>query len=289
MRATVGCLVFGLLGGRASAAVIPVANAGFETNFAANGFVVITTPASWSIYNPQNINQFSDAVGVINPTGTDHYPNGAVEGRNAAVIFMDGPATGEAGLQQTLAATLQAERRYTLQVEVGNIASGTANFGYFNLAGFPGYRIDLLAGNAIISSDNNTLAGSIPEGEFRTSTIVATTTNTHPALGSALQIRLVNLNQPGTQAEPGIEVNFDHVRLTEEPRRPTLTLRRGAGNAFELTWVDVSSHFVLQRANDLSPPVWSDIPGLPPALNGTNRVTLSATNSGAFFRLLATE
>ncbi len=282
------CLAFSLVAG-AGAAVISIANAGFETNFAANGFVVITTPASWSIYNPQNINQFSDAVGVINPTGTQHYPNGAAVGRNAAVIFMDGPATGEAGLQQTLAATLQAERRYTLQVEVGNIASGTANFGYFNLAGFPGYRIDLFAGNFLLGSDSNSLAASIPEGEFRTSTIVAAITNMHPALSLPFTIRLVNLNQPGTQAEPGIEVNFDQVRLTEEPRRPALTLRRGPEHAIEIIWVDVSRHFILQSAHDLSPPVWQNVPGLPAPIHGTNQVTFSTTNGMSFYRLLATE
>ena len=267
---------------------IPIANPGFETQVVADGFVVIGAPPSWSIYNPQNINGFSDAVGVINPAGTAHFPGGAAEGHNAAVIFMDGPASGEAGLQQTLAATLQAGRRYTLQVAVGNIASGTANFGYFNLAGFPGYRIDLLAGGTVIGSDSNSLAGSIPEGEFRTSQLVVTTGETNAALGGALQIRLVNLNQPGPPMAPGIEVNFDQVRLTEEPRRPELTLRRGAGNTVELVWVDVSSQFVLQSTDDLAQLVWQDVPQ-PTPTNGTNRVTLSKTNSAAFFRLLAPE
>jgi hypothetical protein len=195
-----------------SAATISITNPGFESQFLNNGIVQIVTPTGWSIYNPQNIDQNADSVGIINPAGTAHYPGGAAEGRNASVIFMGGSATGEAGFFQALGDTLQAGMRYTLEVEVGNIASGTANFGFFDLDGFPGYRIDLLAGSTVIASDNNTL--SIPEGEFRTSTIQVDIEESHPALGSLLGLRLVNLNISGTAEEPGIEVNFDDARLT---------------------------------------------------------------------------
>lgn len=208
----------------ARAASIPVTNAGFESQFVNDGFVVITTPTGWSIYNPQNIDQNADAVGLINPTGTAHYPGGASEGRNASVIFMGGSATGEAGFFQTLGDSLEANMRYSLSLDVGNIASGTANFGFFDLDGFPGYRIDLLSGSTVIASDNNSL--SIPEGEFRTSLLEVDIGASHPALGGALGIRLVNLNLAGTPQEPGIEVNFDNVRLdvvpVPEPRTTTL-------------------------------------------------------------------
>lgn len=273
----------------AHTATVAVTNPGFETPFANNGFVIIGAPVGWSIYNAANINGTSDSVGVINPAGTAHFPAGAAEGRNAAVIFMDGPATGEAGLEQTLAATLQAERRYTLRVEVGNIAAGTANFGYFNLAGFPGYRVDLLAGTNVLASDNNTLAGSIPEGEFRTATVVASIGATNAALGAALRIRLVNLNISGPPAEPGIEVNFDNVRLTEEPRRPVLSGRRAPGGGLELHWVDVSGRFTLQSATNLPSVAWQNVPGVPTATNGSNFVSLPATGAGSFLRLHAAE
>ena len=209
---SLSCLALGLTVPAAHATAVAITNPGFESQFVNDGFVVLGTPTGWSIYNPENIDQNGDAVGLINPTGTAHFPGGAAEGRNASVVFMGGSATGEAGFFQTLGDTLQAGLRYTLEVEVGNIASGTANFGFFDLDGFPGYRIDLLAGSTVIASDNNTL--SIPEGEFRTSTLQVDIDESHAALGGLLGIRLVNLNIPGTAEDPGIEVNFDDARLS---------------------------------------------------------------------------
>jgi len=197
------------------AASIPITNAGFEADAQPPATLTVATPPGWSIYNPANINGVSDVVGTLNPATSGHFAS-APEGSNVALVFMGGPAVGEAGLQQTLAATLQANTRYTLTVEVGNIDEGTANLGYFNLLGFPGYRIDLLAGSTVIASDNNSLAGSLGEGQFLASTLEVSIGATHGQLGQALGIRLVNLNIPGTIPEPGIEVNFDDVRLSSE-------------------------------------------------------------------------
>ena len=115
---------------------------------------------------------------------------------------------------QTLSDTLAANTLYTLRVLVGNIASGVSvDTTYFNLDGFPGYRIDLLAGGSVLASDNNSLAGAIPEGEFREST-VSYLSGGSVTPGQALGIRLVNLNVvdplfPGADWE----VDFDNVRL----------------------------------------------------------------------------
>jgi hypothetical protein len=105
-------------------------------------------------------------------------------------------------------------------VGIGNIASGTSLPGssggagvFYNLNGFPGYRIDLLAGGSVIASDNNSIGNLIPEGEFRTSTLIFDAPFNHPLIGQNLGIRLVNLNQPGTIQAPNIEVDFDDVRL----------------------------------------------------------------------------
>lgn len=275
--------LFGLLWSHLHGAEIIVTNPGFETQPVAAGFVVLGAPTGWMVYNPQNINGTSDSVGLINPTGTDHFPEGAAEGNNAAVVFLDGPATGEAGLQQTLAATLQPQMRYTLSVAIGNIAAGTANFGYFNLTGFPGYRVDLLAGDEVIASDNNSLAGSIPDGEFRTTTLTAAIGAAHPQLGEPLTIRLVNLNQPGTVEAPGIEVNFDAVRLIAEPV-PLLSIRRAAGQVV-ISWLASENPFRLETTLSLNPPAWDDSSQTPVRSGGFDEVTLAPEEPAAFFRL----
>ena len=130
---------------------------------------------------------------------------------------------GEYGFEQTLTDTLQANTRYELLVEVGNIASGTATNGqFFNLDEFPGYRVDLLAGGTVIAQDVNSLI--IPEAEFATATVSIDIGAGHALLGQALGIRLVNLNEipPGftQQTSPDLEVDFDNVRLTATPLVP---------------------------------------------------------------------
>ncbi len=110
--------------------------------------------------------------------------------------------------------------RYTLRVQVGNIASG---FGappfdqFYDLDGFPGYRVQLLAGGVLLAEDDNTLFGLIPEGEFRLSTVTAEVGPDHPALGQAIEIRLLSRNEAQSAEDPGIEVDFDDVRLDAAP------------------------------------------------------------------------
>jgi hapalindole H/12-epi-hapalindole U/12-epi-fischerindole U synthase len=221
----------------ASAVSITVLNPGFEDNIITDGaFVVFSDgPANWSRYDPSNlIDNNGNAVGVIRPNITNPYfPAGTTEGANAALVFLGGGVNGEAGLQQTLSATLQANTRYTLTVDIGNIASGTSLAGssggagvFFDLDGFPGYRLDLLAGGVVIGSDNNSLGASIPEGQFRTASFNVDIGAAHAQLGQTLGIRLVNLDQAGTTEIPNIEVDFDNVRLdaTAVPEPATAAL-----------------------------------------------------------------
>lgn len=208
----------------ASAETIAIANAGFESDVITNGAFVVFPggPSDWSLYDPSTlIDNTGNAVGIIRPNlGGEYFPGGTTQGVNAALVFLGGGVNGEAGLQQTLSATLQAGTRYTLSVDIGNIASGTSLPGssggpgvFFDLDGFPGYRLDLLAGGVVIGSDNNSLGATIPEGEFRTASFSVDIGAAHAQLGQALGIRLVNLDQAGTAEVPNIEVDFDNVRL----------------------------------------------------------------------------
>jgi len=211
----------------ASAQNIPIVNPGFEANVIAAGAFVVLQPQGWVTYDPAGmIDNANNAVGVIRPLpGVEYFPDGTPEGNNAALVFLAGPQTGEAGLQQTLTnSLLQADTRYRCSVQIGNIASGTSLPGssggagnFFNLDGFPGYRIDILAGTNVVASDNNSIGASIPEGEFRQTRFHFDTSPAPPQLGQTLGIRLVNLKAPGTPEIPNIEVDFDDVILTAGP------------------------------------------------------------------------
>jgi hapalindole H/12-epi-hapalindole U/12-epi-fischerindole U synthase len=221
------------------AAPVAIVNHGFEAPYLggnlpplyagdvpATAFPVGEPPSGWESFGavgaPAYVGVLNPGVMAMEPLAT-YFPAGAPEGENVALTFFDGHQGGaEFGIQQTLTATLQARTRYTLTVEVGNIASGVsvvqpyAGFGNFDLRGFPGYRIDLLAGNAVIGSDNNALLPD--EGEFLTSMFDVVIGSGHDELAEALSIRLVNLNiQDVEDPVVDLEVDFDDVRLDASP------------------------------------------------------------------------
>jgi hapalindole H/12-epi-hapalindole U/12-epi-fischerindole U synthase len=222
---------------------IPIVNAGFEAPYLAgnlppayNGDVPSTAfptgapPAGWQTYGAVGGNAF---VGVLNPGVlaseplATYFPAGAPEGDNVALLFYDGHLGGaEFGIMQTLASNLTANTLYTLTAAVGNIASGRsavqpyAGFGNFDLRGFPGYRVQLLAGGIVVASDNGILHPD--EGTFATTTVQFIVSGSHPQLNQPLGIRLVNRNQADI-IDPVIdlEVDFDAIALDASPFDPT--------------------------------------------------------------------
>lgn len=199
---------------RAQAVAIPLANPGFEQPpIAAGTFATLAPPPGWSGYGALNFG--ARTIGVLNPATTTLYTVPSPEGNQVGVVFlMDNPqqqlvfANSEAGLQQNLATVLQANRRYVLTVAVGNIGNDVG--APFLFAGFPGYRVELQAGGVPLATD----VGSVlpPEAGFAAVAVAVDIGPTHPQLGQPLRIRLGNRN-----AAPGIEVNFDDVRLTVQP------------------------------------------------------------------------
>lgn len=192
---------------------LTVVNSGFEAPAIAPGtFSTTAPPPGWGPYGPLDFGLRT--IGVLHPNPTSLYVVPPPEGNNVGVAFLlDDFAlqtvftNQEAGLVQTLGDTLQPRTRYTLRVHVGNITDDPNLPGnQFQFGGFPGYRIDLLAGGNILASDPNTLLPA--EGEFSLSIVDFEVGASHPLVGQPLGIRLVNLN-----AAPGIEVNFDDVRL----------------------------------------------------------------------------
>ena len=229
-----GVMVVGLLGiavGRSAAAPVPITNPGFEADFAADNTFPLLTPTGWSPYDPGGIlNGGGNSIGVLNPTSSTFFPAGAPEGSNVALIFLSNTIGGPpAGIRQTLGTPLSAGTIYTLSMDVGNIASGIGappfdQFGFFDLDGFPGYRVELRAGGALVAEDDDTLRPA--EGTFERTRIRAVVGATHPGLDQPLEIRLINLNREDTPADPGIEVDFDDLRLDATP------IDAAAGSAF---------------------------------------------------------
>jgi hapalindole H/12-epi-hapalindole U/12-epi-fischerindole U synthase len=208
----------------AGAAPLAVTNSGFEDitgETPVNEFTFGALPG-WGLYDPDNVTSDGDGpdyyIGTLTPTAPTFFIAGAPEGSRVGIAFNRASTGngGEYGMQQTLAATLQANTTYTLNVQIGNIASGTATSNeFFNLDGFPGYRIDLMAGTTVLASDNNTLGGSIAEGTFGLSSFNFTPDGSHALLlNQNLGIRLVNLNvvDAGFPAAD-LEVDFDDVSL----------------------------------------------------------------------------
>jgi hypothetical protein len=200
-------VVSGFAVSSAQAASIFIQNHSFEDPNAGNGIFIVSDssgPPGWNIHGPTGAG--TRFFGVLNPSGTTLYTEPVPDGDNVGVVFLSTPGVAAGGLEQILADTLQLNTQYTLRVDVGNIANDpNPPHNAFNFSGFPGYRIELLAGSTIVASDHNTL--TISEGAFETSTILFSTGSFHPNENQALGIRLMNLNGGG------IEVNFDNVRL----------------------------------------------------------------------------
>lgn len=224
-------LLCGLLSPVANGSVnLAITNAGFEDVSGQSVFNEFTfgTPAGWDIYDPNGITPDGGVfTGTLTPNGTEFFNETAPEGSRVAILFNSTQrGAGAYGFEQTLVDNLQANTRYDLSVEVGDIDSGTAvNNDFFNLEGFPEYRIELLAGDEtvagdesnIIAQDNNAQAGLLIEGEFVRLTLSITIGATHERLGESLGIRLVNSNLiPSDDAAlgfPDLEVDFDDVQL----------------------------------------------------------------------------
>lgn len=201
---------------------ITVVNASFEDTSGQTVFDEFTfgTPAGWTLYDPDTI--FPNAnifPGTLQPNGVDFFNTTAPDGDRVAILYARASeeGIGAYGFEQTLspADVLLANSLYTLEVEVGNIASGSDSNGTpYNLDDFPGYRVQLLAGGTVIAQNDDFL--SIAEGEFATETVTLNVGASHLQLGQTLGVRLVNLNTIASSG-PDVEVDFDYVRLTVTP------------------------------------------------------------------------
>ena len=151
----------------------------------------------------------NNAWGAWNPP-VDAYPDEAPEGSNIGFLYQN-PDLGSVAMSHDLSDTLQPEATYTLSLFVGNpqaYFSELYNF-FFDLEGFPSYRVELLAGGVVLAADDNTLLPE--EGTFERTSITYSVPSDDPLVGEPLSIRLINFNDL-----PGYQVDFDDVQLNFE-------------------------------------------------------------------------
>ena len=213
---------------RAGAVTLAISNPGFEDPVLPDGGFTTNVLPGWQLYDPSGLvlldaTATDSSFGAFNPTGTGAYTSDRVpEGNNDAFIYLtQNPGSGVAGISQTLSSNLIADTKYTLSVDVGN----PIDYANFGLTGFPGYRVQLLAGGNVLAQDNNSFNPT--EGTFATSTVSYIALASDPNIGNPLEIRLLNSLQGN-----GREVDFDNVRLdiaaVPEPASTVGTLVFGA-------------------------------------------------------------
>ncbi|MDX1971558.1 MAG: hypothetical protein SFY68_03395 [Candidatus Sumerlaeia bacterium] len=211
-----------------SAQPIAITNPGFEdvTGLTVYNEFNFGIPAGWLLYDPSSVSTDSGTyIGTLRDPQVAFFSESAPDGSRVLILFnANQQGAGAYGVQQTTSEVIQANRRYELTVQVGDIDSGTAiDTTFYNLEGFPGYRLELLADSApgivggedVLTSDSVSLNGILAEGFFEPATVSFTVPNGHPSIGQQLGVRLLSLNQStGLVPEPDNEVDFDSVSLT---------------------------------------------------------------------------
>ena len=81
----------------------------------------------------------------------------------------------------------------------------------------------------MVAVDDNSLGLAIGEGQFMATSVAWTVGAGDPLVGSAMEVRLVNLNAFGNLDERAREVDFDQVQLvaTAGPEPSTVALWMG--------------------------------------------------------------
>ncbi len=186
--------------GASFAADIPVTNYSFEAPGVAQGNYTTSPGLPWSAYNGAVM---GTEVYVYNPyisPDLDYdFSNPPPQGSQVLGIIN---VTPDKGIEQVVAA-FQTDSQYTLSVKVGS-----SDFANLNL-GFPGYQIQLVAGNTVIKSASGN-ASSVGLGQFITANLTYDFDIGAHALLAGQQLKIRLLSGGLTTGE----VAFDDVKLT---------------------------------------------------------------------------
>jgi fibronectin-binding autotransporter adhesin len=184
--------------GASNAADIPILNSSFESPTVASGAFDIR-PDNWSRYNTV-LDEDYVYKPIIAPNLNYDFSSAPPQGLQ--VLGIANIDTLDKGVIQQLAANFQADSQYTLSVKVGSSD-------YLNsVAGFPGYVVQLVAGDTVIKSASGDML-SVGLGRFITVSMTYEFDVAHaPLAGQPLKIRLLS------GGENVGEVAFDDVKLT---------------------------------------------------------------------------
>ncbi len=267
---------------------IPIYNAGFEEYKLVNddfSWKEIGGAPGWDIYDPDSL-FLGVNVGDWN-VHEDAHPGEAPEGLNVGWVYWGLVSNTAAGMQQILDDTLQADTAYELTVQVGNAQSYWSEFNQwdYDYEGFPGYRIELVAGDTVLAADDNSIV--LDEGTFQLSTVNYDVKPGDPLIGEKLAIRLLNLTN-----DIGWEVEFDDVKLNASPiggglkltidsncpnaGKATLTASGGSGGTIAFIYATGTGNVTIP--NNLP------CPGVTLGLNKTAKMAGTAKGNPAVFQ-----
>jgi len=187
-----------LFSGASFAVDIPILNDSFESPPVAQG-TPGTSPANWSSHGGAIMGFEAYAYyPFIGDTDDDDFLNPPPDGSQVLLIEFVTPGKG---VFQQLGSTFQAGSQYSLSVKVGSSV-------YYNFPGFPGYQIELVAGDTVLDTASGN-SSSVPLGGFITANLTYNFDIDHAPLdGEPLQIRLLSAG------ETLGAVAFDDVQLS---------------------------------------------------------------------------
>jgi len=213
----------------ARAASISLVNPGFESPDLSQTTEIVPgagpfdfeVPPGWTLYNPDNLvppvydggvnSPFATAVvGAWRPSAA--FFSTVPEGSQIVSVYINTPGAGVVGLRKNTGVTIQPNTTYTLSAAVGSPQIPDPSDPLFD--GFPGYSLELLAGDTVIATDNNSI--TVNEKEFNDASLSYTSSLNDPYGGQELGLRLINLNldnNSGGNGNNGREVTFDDIQL----------------------------------------------------------------------------
>jgi hypothetical protein len=218
------------------------------------------------------------ALGLLATSTTGYTAMGAkfINNTGAALNHLNVQVTGEVWRQSDVAKTLECYYYIDPTATAPMSTQATASLPALNVS-FPTVAADV--------------GGVAVDGTNPTNQINLAVTNqaiaSWPA-GAALWLVWEMADATGKAQGLAIDnLSFAASALAAPTNAVSLSVQGSTANQFVLSWPTPASGYQLYAATNLAPPVsWSLVTNAPAARNGTNSLTIPATNAAQFFRLM---